>query len=119
VFGGHDYAIDDLRIRKYATYGTTTNKLDDTTWEIKLQNPNDYNLTEFQVYFNASNDNTSDDIYLQDSNAQLNISQEVSKNNLLYINANNFEMDDNYPSILDRLANSTHRTFGKGIKYSE
>ena len=119
VFGGHDYAIDDLRIRKYATYGTTTNKLDDTTWEIKLQNPNDYNLTEFQVYFNASNDNTSDDIYLQDSNAQLNISQEVSKNNLLYINTKNFEMDDNYPSILDRLANLTYRTFGKGIKYSE
>ena len=119
VFGGHDYVIDDLRIRKYATYGTTTNKLDDTTWEIKLQNPNDYNLTEFQVYFNASNDNTSDDIYLQDSNAQLNISQEVSKNNLLYINTKNFEMDDNYPSILDRLANLTYRTFGKGIKYSE
>ena len=43
----------------------------------------------------------------------------MSKNNQIYINSNSFEMDDNYPSILDRLANLTYRTFGKGIKYSE
>ncbi len=117
VFGGYDYTIDDLRIRKYANYNVIYNKLNDNEWKITLQNPNPYNLTNFQVYFDASNNKDTNEIYLQNSNEQLNISQEVSKDNLLYINSNNFEMNDNYPSILDRLANVSYRTFGKGIKY--
>jgi len=115
---GNTLQVDYIFIRKYADQEPTItiNKINDSAWGVNITSNID--LEGYQICLNTtSNINDTDNkIYLPNLNSQLNISQEVLKGNLFYINPKNFEMDDNYPSILDRLANLTNREYGKGIK---
>ena len=115
-----DYVnVDWIRVRKYASKEPTIKVSrinNENAWWVNITNSGDTNLEGYQIYINATN-NTSDlsnKVYVKNQSSQLNISQEIIRNNQIYINTENFEMNDYYPSILDRLANSTSNTY-KGI----
>ncbi len=78
VFGGHDYAIDDLRIRKYANESNIhikIVKIDSKKWNITIINNNNYNLIDYQVGLDGTNDNSATNkLYITSADDSLKIS---------------------------------------------
>ena len=94
----HISYVDYIFIRKYANPEPTitVSQINGNEWIVEVENGGTGELEGYQISLNATSD-TSDlahKIYLENPNSQLNISQEMLKNNQIYINSNNILKKD-------------------------